>query len=61
MYNIFLAAMVTTTLLNRMDGDQVELTPDMKHDFEMRPCHLVIAFIKQALQNDWLINALILL
>lgn len=45
------AADVCVTLLNRLNGDQVEITKEQKHEFEQRPFDLVGAYIKKVLQK----------
>lgn len=46
------AADVCVTLLNRLNGDQVYLTQEQKHDFEQRPFTMVGAYIKQVVENN---------
>ncbi|VDK48087.1 unnamed protein product [Anisakis simplex] len=41
------AAIVCVTLVNRMEGDQVDVEKSLYHEFEGRPFKLITAFIKQ--------------
>lgn len=43
------AADVCVTMINRMKGDQVSLSAEQKHDFEVRPQIIVGRFIKKLL------------
>lgn len=45
------AAILCVTLLDRLKGDQVELTPEMHEDYQMRPPRLVAKFIKKTLEQ----------
>lgn len=46
------AADVCVTIINRLQGDQVAMTPHQKKEFEMRPQLVVGRFIKKILQNQ---------
>lgn len=46
------AAILCVTLLDRLKGDQVELTPEEHEDFQMRPPRLVAKFIKKTLEQS---------
>ena len=46
------AAILCVTLLDRLKGDQVELTPEQHEDFQMRPPRLVAKYIKKTLQQS---------
>ena len=44
------AAVLCVTLLDRLNGDQVELTPEQHEDFQHRPQAIVANFIKHHLE-----------
>ncbi|KAL5282624.1 UPP1.2 family protein [Megaselia abdita] len=46
------AADVCVTIINRLNGDQVSLSPELKHEFEMRPQIVVGRFIKELLSRE---------
>lgn len=46
------AADICVTIIDRLKGDQVSLTPEMKHEFEMRPQLVVGRFIKKMLSRE---------
>lgn len=46
------AADVCVTIIDRLKGDQVSMTPELKHAFEMRPQVIVGRFIKECLSRD---------
>ncbi|XP_027044488.1 uridine phosphorylase 2-like [Pocillopora damicornis] len=46
------AAILCVTLVDRLKGDQVELTPEQHEDFQMRPPRLVARFIKKMLADQ---------
>lgn len=46
------AADVCVTIINRLEGDQVSMTSELKHEFEMRPQLVVGRFIKKLLSNE---------
>ncbi|CAJ0579149.1 unnamed protein product, partial [Mesorhabditis spiculigera] len=43
------AAICCVTLLNRMDGDQVNITAEQYMEYEMRPFRVVVAYIRSLL------------
>lgn len=45
------AGMICVTLLNRLDGDQVDISPDVYKEYQRRPLNLVIKFIKHSLMQ----------
>ena len=46
------AAILCVTLLDRLKGDQVELTHEQHEEFQMRPARLVAKFIKKTLEES---------
>ena len=46
------AAILCATLVDRLKGDQVNLTKEQHEDFEMRPARLVSKFIKKTLAQS---------
>lgn len=46
------AAITCVTLLDRLKGDQVNLTHEQHEDFQMRPARLVANFIKKTLEQS---------
>ena len=46
------AAIMCVTLLDRLKGDQVNLTHEQHEDFQMRPARLVAKFIKKTLEQS---------
>ena len=45
------AAILCVTLLDRLKGDQVELTHEQHEEFQMRPARLVAKYIKKTLEQ----------
>ena len=45
-------AILCVTLLDRLKGDQVELTPEQHEDYQMRPPRLVARLIKKSLEQS---------
>ena len=43
------SAIICVALLNRLNGDQITLTADEKSEYEQRPWHLVLEYIKRYL------------
>lgn len=46
------AADICVTLINRLNGDQIAITKEQKHEFEQRPLLVVGNFIKQSLEKE---------
>lgn len=46
------AAILCVTLLDRLKGDQIELSPEQHEDFQMRPPRLVAKYIKKILEQS---------
>ena len=45
-----MAADICVTLINRLNGDQITITKEQKHEFERRPFLVVGNFIKQRIE-----------
>ncbi|XP_065366544.1 uridine phosphorylase 1 [Calliphora vicina] len=43
------AADICVTLINRLNGDQIQITKDQKHEFEQRPFNIVGKYIQKVL------------
>jgi len=46
------AAVLCVTLLDRLKGDQVNLTAEQLEDFQSRPQKIVTAYFRQVLEED---------